>query len=89
MAPERTRQLREAVSDLVAQLRSDDEGIDGALPELERLHDELEGLLAEQAPPPASLGERLRATLDRFESRHPRTTMMVGRIADSLSEMGL
>ncbi|MEE2663284.1 MAG: DUF4404 family protein [Myxococcota bacterium] len=89
MAPDRTRKLHEAVSALVERLRSDEEGIDRALPELEQLHEELGGLLEQAAAPPSSLGKRLRATLDRFESRHPRTTMMVGRIAESLSEMGL
>jgi len=89
MAPERTRQLHEAVTSLVEQLRSDEEGVDRALPELEELHGELEALIAEQTGPPPSLVDRLRKTLDRFESRHPRTTMMVGRIAESLAEMGL
>ena len=90
MSPERTRQLHEAVSALVERLRSEEEeDVDRALPELERLHRQLESLLAQEAPPPSLLTKQLRAAVDRFEARHPRTALMVGRIADSLSEMGL
>ena len=89
MSPERTRQLHRAVSDLLDGIRSGDEELPESMPELERLHAELGDLLAEQAPPTETLGAQLRAALDRFEARHPRTTMMVGRIADALSEMGL
>lgn len=89
MAPERTRKLHDAVTALVDRLRSEEEEVDDALPELEQLHAELGELLEAQSATPHSLGERLRATLDRFESRHPRTTMMIGRIADALSEAGL
>jgi hypothetical protein len=90
MSPERTRKLHEAVAGLLARLREDDEGVpEAALPDLERLHDELAELIEEQKPAEAGLADQLRETLERFESEHPRTTMMVGRIADALSEMGL
>ena len=89
MAPERTRQLHQAVSGLLERLRTDEEDVERALPELEQLHRELESLLAQEEALPRSLTDRLRAILERFESRHPRTALMVGRIADQLSEMGL
>lgn len=89
MGPERTRALHEAVSELLTRLRTDEEGARDALPELEALHDELEALLEDEAATPPTLGERLRAALERFEAEHPRGTFLVGRIADALSEMGL
>ncbi len=38
---------------------------------------------------PASLRDRLSASLDRFEGSHPRLTAIVGRIADALSDLGI
>ena len=89
MAPERTRELHESVSALLERLRADDDQSNEALPELEQLHAELGQLLEQRGSTPASLAGRLRTTLERFEERHPRTAMLVGRIADALSEMGL
>ena len=89
MSPERTRKLHEAVAGLLARLREDDQEIPEALPDLERLHDELGALIAEQSTPSPSLADQLRETLEQFESEHPRTTMRIGRIADALAEMGL
>ena len=39
--------------------------------------------------PPDTLRGRLRAVVVRFEDRHPELTKMIGRVADSLSEMGI
>jgi hypothetical protein len=36
-----------------------------------------------------SIRERLKAAVERFEESHPRLTEMVGRIADSLAELGI
>ena len=36
-----------------------------------------------------SLRGRLRAAVERFEDRHPELTAIIGRVADSLSEMGI
>ncbi len=36
-----------------------------------------------------SLIERLNDALERFEGSHPRLTQIVGRIADSLSDLGI
>jgi hypothetical protein len=36
-----------------------------------------------------SIVGRLRAAIEGFEDRHPRLTEVVGRVADSLSEMGI
>ena len=36
-----------------------------------------------------SIVDQLRAAVSRFEDRHPRLTELIGRIADSLSELGI
>ncbi len=36
-----------------------------------------------------SIGARLRASVEHFEDRHPRLTELIGRIADSLAELGI
>ena len=36
-----------------------------------------------------SVRDRLKAAVERFEESHPRLTEMVGRIADSLAELGI
>jgi len=37
----------------------------------------------------SSLGERLTDTLERFEKGYPRLTEIIGRVADTLSDMGI
>jgi hypothetical protein len=37
----------------------------------------------------ASLVDRLNDALERFEGSHPRPTQIVGRVADSLSDLGI
>ena len=36
-----------------------------------------------------SLGNMWSSAVERFEGRHPRLTEMIGRIADSLAELGI
>jgi len=36
-----------------------------------------------------SLRDRLTASLERFETSHPRLTEIVGRVADALSDLGI
>jgi hypothetical protein len=43
----------------------------------------------EHASEPGSLMDRLREALEGWEDRHPRLTAMVGRVADSLSDLGI
>ncbi len=38
---------------------------------------------------PGTLRGLLRGAIARFEDRHPELTKMIGRVADSLSEMGI
>lgn len=89
MPPERTRELHETLSDLLTRLRAEEQQSDATLLELERLHSEIGELLARRDPTTAPVAGRLRTALEQFEAKHPRTALLVGRIADSLSEMGL
>lgn len=68
---------RELASEDRAELRSAMRDIQNALSEGST--DTLSG----------SIAEGLRAAVGRFEDRHPRLTEVIGRIADSLSEMGI
>jgi CII-binding regulator of phage lambda lysogenization HflD len=44
----------------------------------------------EEAPDwPASLGDRLRESLEHFGESHPTVTSTVGRVIDALSSMGI
>ncbi len=86
--PERTRKLHDQLGELLNELRSvdDADAVRGDVPELEELQQELGRILEE--PPTSALTDRLRAALERFEERHPKLTMLTGRIADTLSDMG-
>ncbi|HXU35176.1 MAG TPA: DUF4404 family protein [Blastocatellia bacterium] len=35
------------------------------------------------------LGEGLREGIERFEASHPRTTMLMGQVADALAKIGI
>lgn len=87
--PERTRKLHAQLGKLLGELQDVDDADDvrGDVPELEAVQAELERILEE--PPPPALTDQLRAALERFEERHPKLTLLTGRIADTLSEMGL
>ncbi|MDP6979962.1 MAG: DUF4404 family protein [Myxococcota bacterium] len=77
---------------LLGELRNvdDADAVRSDVPELEEVQAELARILEEPAAPPTSaVVERLRAALERFEERHPKLTMFTGRIADSLSDLGL
>ena len=89
MPPERTRELHNSLSDLLTSLRAEEDQSDATLQELEQLHSEIGQLLEKRDATTAPVAGRLRAALDRFEAKHPRTALLVGRIAESLSEMGL
>lgn len=53
--------------------------------------DEIRGVLDDSDAENQSdtLGGRLRAAVEHFEGRHPELTALIGRVADSLSEMGI
>jgi len=49
----------------------------------------VEGRVATPGEAPESLVDQLNDALERFEGSHPRLTQLVGRIADSLSDIGI
>jgi len=91
MSPERVTRLHGRIADLVALLRDDGrrEDVSSELPQLEVLHDEIERLMEDRSHPDLSLAERLREALDRIESAHPKASLLIGRISDALSELGI
>jgi len=58
---------------------------------LRRLAGDIQALLSRDAgaPPDAGLGQRLRESIELLEASHPRTTMIMGQIADALAKMGI
>jgi predicted component of type VI protein secretion system len=86
-------QLREDLERLHREL-SEASAVDASDRELlsEVLRD-IETLLERDAPEasdaPASLSDRLRQAMGRFEESHPSLTTAVGRIADALASLGV
>jgi len=89
--PQRTQRLHDQLGTLLDDLREvdDAETVRSDVPELEALQAELARILEEPAPPSSALVDRLRAALERFETRHPKLTLLTGRLADSLSDLGV
>ena len=90
--PEKTRKLQKTLEELHAEL--DRAELDAELrSELRRTADEIRDALASSgttAPDlPATIGDRLRAAIERFEQEHPKLTLATGRVVDALAEMGL
>jgi len=89
--PHRTARLHEHVGELLGELR----GVENAhevrdeLIELEAVQAELGRILADNEPPGSAPIERLRRALAQFEDRHPNLTLLSGRVADALSDLGL
>jgi len=81
-------ELRGALRALRDELRAAESTpeVEELRPRIEELHDQLEEA---SEHPDESFGARLREALDRFETRHARLTLLVGRVAESLAEMGL
>jgi hypothetical protein len=87
---ERTvRELKELHAELVSTrfLSEDDRKL------VKQLQDDIQELLARSENVSGqgyrSLLERLQDATDRFEVSHPQLTAVIGRVADSLSNMGI
>ena len=87
---ERTvRELKELHAELVrtGSLSEDDRKL------VKQLQDDIQELLARSEHVPGqgyhSLLERLQDATQRFEVSHPELTAVIGRVADSLSNMGI
>lgn len=66
---------------------SDREELDAAIAEIRATLDSTQK--QNQAADAETLRGRLGAAVERFEGRHPELTQLVGRLADSLSELGV
>lgn len=90
MADERLRRLLEELNDELGRVECPDEDTET---QLCRLRADIERVLA--APPDATetphqdLAVGLRAARDRFEISHPNLTLLIERVVDSLSNMGI
>jgi len=83
--------LRDQVGELITLLHTQEQdGAPGdALPDLRRLHDEIERLIQAGDSTDGSWIERLRHLIERIEIDHPQAVHVIGRISKSLSELGI
>ena len=88
---ESTQKLHDAIRDLHQVLETTENLTDEDRAELESVIGEIREVLGdpESAPRPDTLRGRLTAAVERFEDRYPELTKVIGRVADSLSEMGI
>ena len=90
--PTSPRALREVLDELHEALAAasdlDDEGREALAEVARKIHENLE---REERPAGEwqSLRQRLMESVERFEESHPRLTEIVGRVAESLSELGI
>lgn len=82
--------LREDLEHLHRELAEGAELDPDARALLAELSGDIERLLAEDEPGAAApLADRLRAATERFEESHPALTAVVGRLAETLSNLGI
>jgi hypothetical protein len=88
-----TERLHDAMRDLHKALgtmqdldESDRDELTAAIAEIRATLDSTEQDLADSD---GTIRGRLVAAVERFEDRHPKLTQLVGRLADSLSELGV
>lgn len=84
------RELRERLADLHAELERSPQVDDESRRLLATLADDIHGVLdrAEHAEH-AGLAERLAEAIREFEESHPQLAAAVGRVADTLSNLGI
>ena len=85
--------IRKTLTELQAQLRHTESLPEGEREIVDEIYEEIEQLLArprqQQHVPPYTLLARLDDAAHRFEVSHPDLTVMIGRVIDSLSTMGI
>ncbi len=88
---ESKQSLQDALRDLHAALEQTEDLDASDRDELTSAIGEIRDALGDPAAESESgtLRGRLRAAVERFEDRHPELTKVIGRVADSLSEMGI
>ncbi|MBW2387313.1 MAG: DUF4404 family protein [Deltaproteobacteria bacterium] len=88
---ESKQKLQDALRDLHGALETADDLDESDRGELTSAIEEIRAVLGDPdaGSESDSLRGRLRAAVERFEDRHPELTKMIGRVADSLSDMGI
>lgn len=84
--------LRATVSELEQQLRALESVDDESRRVLEEAVREIRATLREEDREPTqqgSLSQRLTDLVEKFEGEHPTLTVIIGRIADGLGQMGI
>ena len=86
------RELRDTLETLRRELRTSRELDPEARHLLTELAGDLDALLDQEEAerePGGPLAERLREATERFEESHPELTLVVGRLADLLANLGI
>lgn len=91
MTGESKQSLHDTIHDLHEALGTTENLEESERAELASAIEEIRNALGDAGAeaPPDGLRGRLRAAIARFEDRHPELTKIIGRVADSLSEMGI
>jgi hypothetical protein len=86
-----TAVLHDRVAELITLLHAQDakDSAQQAIPDLRRLHDEIERWTETEDASDDSWIERLRHLIEQLEIDHPQTTHVIGRISHSLAELGI
>jgi len=83
-------QLRQRIQDLLRELEQIETAESDARDHLVRVLDEIrEAVEGEDDSAPETLIERLNEATHQFEESHPTLTSMVGRVAESLANLGI
>jgi chromosome segregation ATPase len=83
-------QLQERIRELLRELEQIETAESSARDRLTKVLEEIrEAVEAEEAGAPETLIERLNEATRHFEESHPTLTSMVGRVADSLANLGI
>ena len=86
------QQLRGELERLRAELRQTESLDESEREMLRRLAEDIEGLLARKDDRPQQYGglsERLREAVARLEASHPRATLLMRQVIDSLAYLGI
>lgn len=88
---ESKQSLHDAIRDLHEVLGATEDLAESDRAELASAIEEIREALGDSGTDrqPDTLRGRLGVAIERFEDRHPELTKMIGRVADSLSEMGI
>jgi hypothetical protein len=92
LMPDPHTSLNEILNELHETLEASDDLGDEAREQLRDAVRDIRHAIGEDADgsgAPPSLADRLNEAIESFEGKHPKLTGIVGRIADTLSDMGI